>query len=459
MSRLKNFRQTETLAELGRLRTELSSWLKRKKYADARGQYTTQLAVLERELCDAIEALSQWVARDFSAANTGEVFRQLAMDDRRIIWIRDAWNFYRQKFDQREVEELKTVLSAADEVLWSCYKPFFGGRAIPPAPLCCIDSSYVPGSIRPDQARHQLGRTTETDTGVLAPFFQTLPIPILRLPPSVASSPWLLALIGHETGHFLLRLLPRALDLLKEQIEKAVGQCCGSDDDKAAWRNCAEEIFCDFYFALAVGPWAVWALAPWTLGPDAAMLTRDRYYPAPLARLRLIAVAAEALGLAGAEALRAELIGPLGTGGLSDQTKLDLRIAEQVGRFITVPLPDGEGSLLDRIVFRESDFTSDGVVDRWSAALSGDAQRADDHDLRTARLVCAAALKASHSAAAIDDPYDQKARLAKLRNEAPKRIAACFETAHRAAPQQTAMLSSPVLARLLLEANEEMLMR
>jgi len=312
VSRLKNFRQTETLAELGRLRTELSSWLKRKKYADARGQYTTQLAVLERELCDAIEALSQWVARDFSAANTGEVFRQLAMDDRRIIWIRDAWNFYRQKFDQREVEELKTVLSAADEVLWSCYKPFFGGRAIPPAPLCCIDSSYVPGSIRPDQARHQLGRTTETDTGVLAPFFQTLPIPILRLPPSVASSPWLLALIGHETGHFLLRLLPRALDLLKEQIEKAVGQCCGSDDDKAAWRNCAEEIFCDFYFALAVGPWAVWALAPWTLGPDAAMLTRDRYYPAPLARLRLIAVAAEALGLAGAEALRASSSGRLG---------------------------------------------------------------------------------------------------------------------------------------------------
>ena len=54
MSRLKNFRQTETLAELGRLRAELSSWLKRKKGADARGQYTTQLAVLERELCDAV---------------------------------------------------------------------------------------------------------------------------------------------------------------------------------------------------------------------------------------------------------------------------------------------------------------------------------------------------------------------------------------------------------------------
>src|SRR5262245_44874699 len=129
MSRLKNFRRSETLAELGRLRAELSSWLKRKRYADARGQYATQLAVLERELCDAIEALSQWVARDFGAASTGEVFRQLAVDGRRIIWIRDAWNFYRQKFDQREVEELKTVLSAADEVLWSCYKPFFGGRA------------------------------------------------------------------------------------------------------------------------------------------------------------------------------------------------------------------------------------------------------------------------------------------------------------------------------------------
>jgi hypothetical protein len=459
MSRLKNFRQAETLAELDRLRTELTEWLKQRRGADSRGQYATQLNVLEGEVCTAIQALRDWVLRAFGPLSTGDVFRQLAADDRRIIWIRDAWNYYRQKFDQREAAGLQTVLRAADEVVWSCYKPFFNGGAVPPAPLCCVDSSYVPSSIRPDQARHQLGRTSEIDTGVLAPFFQSLPIPVLRLPPGVASSPWLLSLIGHETGHFIQRLFPDVSNWLSDQIENAAARCGGTDADKAAWRNYAEEIFADLYFVLAVGPWAIWALAPWSVGPDATMVTRERYYPAPLVRLRLMARTAEALGLVGAEALRSELVGPLNDAIQSDETRLDLRIAEQVGSLICSPLRDGHRSLADRITFRASDFANDAIVDRWSAALSGGPPRADDHDLRTARLVCAAALKSSHDAAAIEESGEQEERLAKLRDETPKRIAACFETSRRAAPQVAAPSRGSDLARLVLDASEDALMQ
>jgi hypothetical protein len=307
MPYLREFRRSQTLAELDRLRDDLCVWIDRRKRCDPRGQYSSQLIAIKKEIGDAIEALREAVAAASRGTATGEMFRRMAADDRRIIWVRSAWDYFRQKFDQRDDPTLQPVLRAADEVVWSCYKPFFGSSAkLPPAPLCCIDPSYAPTSVRPDQAAHQFERTSEIDEGPLASYLKALPIPILRLPPGVASSPWTLALIGHETGHFIQRMMEDAaefFDWMSSQVEAAVERAGGGEADKSAWRRCTEEIFADWYFVLTMGQWAVWAIAPWTVGPDDVMLKRQRFYPSPVARLRLRVVrqGARAAGGRGSE--------------------------------------------------------------------------------------------------------------------------------------------------------------
>jgi hypothetical protein len=201
MPYLREFRQSQTIGELDRLRDELSAWTECRKRGDPRGQYASQLDTLGKEIGGAIEALRESVSSGLGVILTGDLFRRLAVDDRRIIWIRGVWDYFRQKFDQRDDDTLRPVLRAADEVVWSCYRPFFANRAKPPpAPLCCIDPSYVASSVRPDQAAHQFERTSEVNEGPLADYLLTMPIPIVRLPPVIISSPWALSLIGTKLG-------------------------------------------------------------------------------------------------------------------------------------------------------------------------------------------------------------------------------------------------------------------
>jgi hypothetical protein len=123
-------------------------------------------------------------------------------------------------------------------------------------------------------------------------------------------------------------------------------------------------------------------------------------------------------------------------------------------------LPDGRGVLASRIKFRETDFDCNKVVDNWSKALVGKTEREDDNELRTARLVTAAAVKASFEIAHIDGEEERLERISVLRENTPKRIAACFEKGVRAAPRTPLEeRRGPALARLVLDASEEELLR
>jgi hypothetical protein len=468
MSHLRAVRQAESLAALVRLKEDLGGWLIKRRADDPRGQYATQLARLEAEITGSIEALLETVTAASGIVGNGAFFADASANDQRIIWVRNAWDYFRQKFDQRDDDSVKSLLHAADEVVWSCYKPFFSpGKAIPPAPLSCVDASYVPNSLRPDTAPHQLGRTRDIEDSVLGGYLKTLPIPILRLPPNIAGSPWSLALIGHEIGHFIQRLIvsdPDFFDWITDRIESAVREAGGGPGDIMDWRRCADEIFADLYFVLTMGPWALWALAPWVLGSDDFMVSRQKAYPAPLVRLRMLAAFAEALGLAGAGGLRQELLGPYaGVPGAakpnSPQTELDLRIADKIAGLATATLPDAATTLAQRMRFRADDFATGDRVDRWASALAGGAPVADEHKLRSARLMTAASVKACHEAAAMCDDGACDARLALLRQTASARIAACFEEGKRAAPAETRMHAAPGLARLVLDATTEMLFR
>ena len=459
MAHLRSYRLLETIAGLDRLRDDVRLWQTHRTESDLRGQYRTQLNALVSELEQATCALRQEVSTVSAISCNGDYFTALLAHDRRAIWLRSAWSYYRDRFDQRDDPSLGPTLRAADEVLWSCYKPFFSAVAVPAAPLCCVDSAYVPSALRPDQARHLLGRTDEVDRGPLAPFLKTLPIPILRLPASVVSAPWSLALIAHETGHFIQRAVPDAEALyvwLEKHIVACVAQEGGNDADVSDWRAWTEEIFADLYASVTVGKWAIWALAPWMLGPSSFVLARQRSYPSPLVRLRLLAAACDAIGVEGASALCDEIVGD-GVATVEDKrVELDLRVAARVGQHVLAALPDKMGALPDRVNFFAREHCDGQAVEKWAAALSGGPARDDNNELRTARLVAAAALQASHTAAQLE-PAAQADALAALRERVPARIAACFEKGKRDAPADSRPPEQS-LAALVLGLGDEHLM-
>jgi hypothetical protein len=207
-----------------------------------------------------------------------------------------------------------------------------------------------------------------------------------------------------------------------------------------------------------MGPWAVWAIAQWVLDPKVLMLTRQTFYPSPAARLRMIASFAKALQIAGAEELRTDIIDSAGFSKM-DEKSLDFRISEEVAKIVTSGLPDGQGNLTERVGFRKADFDPKKAVDNWSKALLGKIDREDDNELRTARLVTAAAVKASYKIVHVADEEDRTKYLSALRQNAPKRIAACFAKGVRAAPMLLEHRREPSLARIVLDASEEMLLR
>jgi hypothetical protein len=464
MAYLKEIRQQQTVLELDRLSKELAQWKTRREESDTRGQYRSQLDAVSAEVADAITALRASVNRSLSADSLGEVYRSFATEDRRVIWIRNAWSYFRDKFDQRDDPALSPALGAADEVVWSCYKPFFqySRRALPPAPLPYIDPSYVPSAIRPEQASH-IERDDEENDGPLARYFRTLPIPVLSLPPIVVSSPWSLAVIGHELGHFLQTHIEpdyAYLETYSDQVGAAVQRAGGASADEAAWRRWSVEIFADWYFVATMGQWAVWAIAPWELTVDSGMTERRSYYPSPLVRLQLLAKMANLLKLPGSAALAAELGADPQPNQLPEETRRDLRIADEVAKLALANLPNGLGRLDESIGMRPANFTAGGDVELWSKALLGSGERSDDHDLRTARLVAAAAVQARYSVAHSRDAAAFEQGTETLRQQASKRIAACFEKETRAAAAiPLAGRKGPTLARLVLDATDEELFR
>jgi hypothetical protein len=404
-------RREQSLHELERLVVELDTWRDQRIKADCdlagnyRGQYETQRETIVVEVRNAIEAVREETAKlSTGASPDGQLYERLARIDRQVIWIRYAWGFYRSPFDQRDDPLLKATLKAADEVAWSCFKPLFNQHGVrrPPAPLPCIDFDYAPSTVLTSHA-HVLHRELEEDDE-WQKGFKSLPVPLLRLPPTVVSAPWNLTLIAHEVGHAVYADVEpdggfrKSFPLL---IEAGVHHAGASNEDKARWRSWATEIFADCYSVLMLGPWALWSIGQLEYGPASKMSVARRNYPAANVRLYLLAQFAAAAGLKSAW-------DPLAGLGISEEqltdpsrmTMQDAAAAREVAKLIKNELPLRQQTLAEAVTFDLADFqTQDGCgrppVDDWSDALLGKRQKTDEHELRTARLVSAAAVKAS----------------------------------------------------------------
>jgi hypothetical protein len=109
----------------------------------------------------------------------GELYAECARTEEESLWLWRVWDYFREKFDQRVDERYSEALLAADEVVWSCYRPFFrtliGGRVPEPAPLPYIEADFAPSALRSDQ-KEVLARRG-SNFKLLSEAFQSYPFP------------------------------------------------------------------------------------------------------------------------------------------------------------------------------------------------------------------------------------------------------------------------------------------
>lgn len=469
---MKESRRQQTVQELKRLTTDLAAWKKKRIAADTsalgnyKGRYDSQLNHIEREILEAANAVEGLLVADLTGKSYGDVCREFNLHDQRITWIRYVWDYFREKLDQRDDDLLRPALEAADEVLWSCYHPYFQDRdrVAPPPPIAGISYDYSASALK-TQSGHVLERRVDSLSGPLKDYFQQLPVGILRLPPMVVSAPWTLGLIAHECGHFLQDAVEAGAPAggsFADKVEAAVRSENGTEVDIKAWRRWSIEIFADWTAVLALGPWSVWALAPWVLTSDSGMLTRQTAYPSPLVRLHLLDLIYKRVdlinrGLDDTATQFADM-------GLSEQlavtpeSQRDWQIAQAVSKLVNQPLGDSKEALQDHFDFRKGDYAPGGEVELWAESLLDRKPRSPVNDVRAARLVAAGALMAHHELATTLDGKALAPALDNLRKRTEETLVQCHEEGKRAAPPVFQEATVGGLAQVLLQASEEALM-
>jgi hypothetical protein len=462
---INRIRKERTQIELGRLQAELRAWLTHRRNKDIRGQYKTQLNAIESLLDGAVEGLRMALDEMDLDQSPGEVYEACRLFDLRIIWLRRVWQFFKEKFDQRDDSRMGPSLQAADEVVWSCYRQVFAqaelwapGLQQGPAPLPFIESRYSPEAFPLELVPHDL--KSDVDVGFLRDHLNQLPIPVVRLPPSCVSGPWWLVYVGHEVGHHIQYDILDNMELVqrfREMVEAIVDRQGYSSQDAERWGRWSREIFADVFSVLMMGPWAVLAMVEFELTEPEAMLRRRPLYPAPVTRLMLLAHTANQLGLNGTAALRGLEPTTLAAGNV--EATRDLELVPHVVAAALGALPGLQASLQELCAFRPAEFQPGGTIEEWSRALRGLENRPVEQTLRAARLVTSATLAAWSEIAALTNDAERTAQWEALANHAVTVITQSREVGTRGeyAPSGEVPDLGTELAQRLLAADRQQL--
>jgi hypothetical protein len=320
--------------------------------------------------------------------------------DEAIVWLQKLWNYLKEKFGQRrEIDgnsDLPDLLKAADEVVWSCFhgvlQKALGQHG--PAPLAYVEPEYSPATIQIDQPL-PVDLTLKADLDFMNGLLESLPIPVLRLPPACISAPWWLVFVAHEVGHHV----QYALNLVGYYREglAAAAESQGFSKDEAAgcWGRWGEEIFADFFSLMLMGQWALRAIAEVEAGTSEQMVERKSTYPSPVIRLALMKCVAEELGL---DVKQAVLGLDLKAIAETDEVaKKDYTVVEDAVLFALKPEPKF-GNLKDICSFDKAMFADVSKISGWSNALSSKADLPVDRramaQLETARHIACGSLRA-----------------------------------------------------------------
>lgn len=400
-----------TQHELGLLACGVKQWLQHRQEDDRDlndeylGQHQTQLQSIGSVLNESVAILQTKLAALDPARDAGEVYGECRDVDETIVWVQRVWEYFKEKFDQRdEKERVGRVLKAADEVVWSCYSQVLVQATRPgsgvqkrPAPLPFIEPQYSPAAVESDRPLPPDLRLN-AEVPFVGEFIKTLPVAVVSLPPWCVDAPWWLIYLAHEVGHHVLHDLKLTAHFRQGMQEAARAQKL-PDRDVEAWGRWSEEIFADIFSVLTVGEWAVWSVAEAERGTDDEMVRRKDRYPSPIIRLALLVQAARAVGVNTAGTLAGVNLALL----KSDPTaKRDSDVVPGAVSFALGPLREG----LEKLTLPELCGLGKGAaaqeaatkrtaqqVGNWTEHLRGGRVIPPQRRLETAREVVSASLR------------------------------------------------------------------
>ncbi len=416
--------------DLGAFSARFDEWLGRRRKADPRRQYTSQLDAIERCIRRATAAIDAALVSVDAERPASSVYDECRVLELRLLWLQRVWEFFRTKFDQRDDPVMGPLLRAADEVVWSAYRPVFDrcqalgvAARLGPAPLPFVEFEHSPAAFPSSLVPPGLKR--DVDGAVLAEFLDTLPVPVVRLPPSCTQAPWWLIHLGHEVGHHLQydladgQVLVRGFqDLVRATVEEG-----GANEDEAdRWAGWSREIFADISSVALMGPLAVHATVEFEI-TSAPELTKPRpLYPSPYVRAHFLAAIAERLKLPAPE-----LLALLDAGAAGAVAANDVALARRVAAVATGALPGLGRSLAELVDLRRRDYGSHptGAVNVWFARMRDTQSVNAPPQLRSARLATTGAYAAWRRITAEPDASKRADARHALATRSRALIAAC----------------------------------
>ena len=255
-------RIAESVGEARALRSEVRDWQARWNVIDAMGAHLTQLDMLCEVVTKLVDEIEARISATDPAVGVGAVYEGCRAADSRLLHARRLWRWYADKFDQRlgpdDDLQVRTLL-AADEVIWSCWKPAFSalGETTPPAPVPYLapqfSASATPRTDPPDGLRPGAD-------DLLRKHVEELPVAAVGLPPVCCRRPWWLIVSAHEVSHHV-QFESSGLEALTQKRGRR-RRLPASDDLMVAeaWQPWCRELFADACSVLLVGPAASWAV-------------------------------------------------------------------------------------------------------------------------------------------------------------------------------------------------------
>jgi hypothetical protein len=487
---INQVRLDQTCRQLSSLRDDISQWLKRRRCRDKLSQHETQLKTLEIVLSAALSRLQTALNSVSLEVAPAKLYSTCRLFEQRIVWVRRVWDYFREKFDQRDDERLGALLAAADEVVWSCYAGVFR-RASDldprisqgPAPLPFVDLRYSPHSI--PRAEPPSDLKFDIDAPFVREFLQQLPIPLVALPNSCVNDPWWLVSLGHEVGHHVqYDLLPdwELVGSFGETIGRAVTSAQTNSNDSQIherWKAWGREIFADLFSIFCMGPWALWMVNEVELADDQAMTRNKTLYPAPVTRLALMRHILKSLDLADDTIERAVkgLLDRNGTplsslnflsletGGAAENgpaatIKMDLKVAPFVAAALVEVSVGPAGGLKELCSWDKSEFEPYETVFTLAADLLKSGNPRPVRSLKGARLFASAAIAAWVAISAMPSADQRAEGRAKLTEKVLPTIRESRQEGTRAATKETSKSEFEALGAKLgdqllnMEAND-----
>lgn len=405
-SKLKEVRRERMDADLAYLAEAIKEWIQLQRDSDFKagvyiGKHKTQIEAIESVLLGSLEVLqTQLTAIVANVSELGQFFEECRHLEQSILWLQRLWEWFQDKFKQRhESERYKELLSAADEIVWSCYRQTFlnkraeeAGFKQGPTPLAVIESHFSPAAVHSDKPlTGSLMPARSGLNGDLTEFIQGMPLSYLRLPPWCINSPWWLVFVAHEVGHLIQHEL-KLVRHYREGLEQAARNNGLPEADIQRWGQWGKEIFADVFSVIMLGPCTLWAVIEFEWSTNEQMKKRKTKYPAPLIRIALMAGLIEKLALPVKEALRGF--------GLEDRDKnhpvmnRDLSVVSDAVDFFMAPLPHNLGALHTLCAFDAGPFLPNQEVDIWASNLQGNGTLLPAKNLRSTRTVMSASVHA-----------------------------------------------------------------